>query len=409
MSRLRKLALLAATAAAFCLSVSPALAGSHASPHHPAAQASAAPSDSAHLQFSAVALGRENYFFPDQAQQTRQRIDSAGFQGERVVIVWNGSAVPDHYDLDAACNAAQVSSGQKVLMLNLRPDRNSWPADEASLGAFEQTIDTIDARVFWGTGSNGQPCWPSIAPPQQFMWMVGNEPNSHDFCNGDSSTSDLLAIHRVCAQREALLLHRSYAFIKGQNWQDPSGQQGKYGHLIMVVGGGLSSHDAPYDYLSDYLKDRTVLGYKTCDMDYFGFHPYALNATDPYSGFRSVETKLVPALKAAGCPLKVIYTEMGVETVTPTAPGFNYNGTAPIGVCYVREDQMPAVYQQFIKLMQSQPDVIGFMNFEIDDEQGLNGWQSGFNYFSGFPKPFVPVLRPILAGIGNGTDNGPPG
>lgn len=407
MSRLRKLALLAATAAALCLPVSPALAGTPASPHRAAVHAMATTSTAPHLQFSAVALGRENYFFPDQALQTRQRIDNAGFQGERVVFVWNGTAVPDHYDLDAACNAAQVSSGQKVLMLNLRPDRNSWPTDTASLGAYNASLAAFNAKLFQGTGTNGQSCWPDVSPPQ-LMWMIGNEPNSHDFCNGDGSTGDLLAIHKVCAQREAQLLHSSYGFLQ------KLGQV--YGRQMTVVGGGLSSHDAPFDYLADYLKARTSLGYKTCDMDYFGFHPYALNTADLYGGFMQ-EPKLEAMLKAAGCPLKIIYTEMGIETVVPGGPsdGYNYNGVSncatqpggPGALC-IDENVFVGVYQRFIQIMQSQPDVIGFMNFEIDDEQYYSGWQSGFDYFSGFPKPFVAVLRPLLAGIGGGTATGPP-
>lgn len=404
--RLRKLAILAATAAALCLPVSPALAGSHARPHHAVVQTAAAPSTASHLQFSAVTLGRENYFFPDQALSTRQRIDNAGFQGERVVFVWDGTSIPGHYELDAACNAAQVSSGQKVLMLNLRPDRNFWPADAASLGAFNAYLAAFDAKLFLGTGTNGQPCWPAVSPPQ-LMWMIGNEPNSHDFCNGDSSTSDLLAIHQVCAIREAMLLHSSYPFIQAQELT--------YGHQMAVVGGGLSSHDAPIDLLTQFLLARKGLGYKTCDMDYFGFHPYSLNSTDPYSGF-SLEPKLEAMLKGVGCPLKVIYTEMGAETIIPGAPsdGYNYNGASncaqpgrPGALC-IDEGLFTGVYQRFIQIMDSQPDVIGFMNFELDDEQYFSGWQSGFYYFSDFPKPFVAVLRPILAGIGGGLASGIP-
>lgn len=423
MSRKQILPLLAVIAAAMSLAVPNAIASNGATGMTygwPTAKPYKAPAAGtrifrvragSHLQFAAVTLGRENDFTPDLAAATRQREDNVGFQGERIVFIWNGTAVPADHDLNAACNAAQVSSGHKVLMFNLRPDRNQWPADQVSLDAFNQTIDAIDKQIFWGTGTNGQPCWPATAPPQQFMWMIGNEPNSRDFCNGDGSTNDLSGIHKVCAQREVLLLHSSYGFIKGQNPQDSSGQQGKYGHLISVVGGGLSSHDAPFDLLRQFLTDRK--GNKTCDMDYFGFHPYALNSKDPYGGF-GLEPQIEAMLKAGGCPLKIIYTEMGVETSIPNLPGYNYNGASnctqfpggPGALC-VSEDAFVATFQRFIQIMQGQPDVVGFMNFELDDEQNFSGWQSGVDYFSGYPKSFVGALKPILMAIGN-PPNAPP-
>lgn len=384
------LVILAATAAALALSVLPALAG---------------PKAGSNLQFSGFALGRENYFTPQMAQATRQREDGAGGQAMRIVFIWNGTAVPAGIDLDAACNAAQVSDSQKVLMLNLRPDKNAWPSDQASLDAFNQTIDAIDAKIFWGSGSNGQPCWPAVSPPPQFMWMIGNEPNSKDFCNGDQSSNDLMLIHQVCARREALLLHSSYAFIKGQPGSDQLSQQTKYGHAISVVGGGLSSHDAPFDLLTKYFQAKSKLGYKSCDMDYFGYHPYALDAKNRYSGFKAVETTLVPALKAAGCPLKIIYTEMGAESAIPGGPqdGYNYNGSAPDPnkVLTVPESEFVGMWQQFVQIMQGQPDVIGFMNFELDDERDLSGWQSGFYYFSGYPKSFTAAMKPLFGSIGD--------
>lgn len=376
---------LVATVAAACLSVPPAFSTRAGSS----------------LQFSAVALGRENYFTPEQAQNVRLREDGVGVQGERIVDIWNGTSVPDDYDLAAACNAAQVSYGQKVLMFNLRPDKNSWPSNPASLSAYTNSLAAFDAKIFTGTGSNGQPCWPAASPPQRFMWMIGNEPNSNDFCNGDQSTNDLSAIHKVCAMREAMLLHSSYAFLQGEQ-----SLYAKYlpDQRIYVVGGGLSSHDAPFDLLSDFLQARTRLGYKTCDMDYFGFHPYALNAANPYGGF-AMEPKVESMLKAAGCPLKIIYTEMGIETTIPSGPGYSYNGKAPANILYTTEAQFLSVYQKFIQIIQGQPDVIGFMNFELDDEQDLSGWQSGFYYFSGYPKSFAADLKPLLGSIGNLQDN----
>jgi hypothetical protein len=399
------LVVLAAAVAVFCLPLAEAQAaqpGHNVAKAKVAAVAITAPSLKNHLQFAAVALGRENYFTPDQARGTRQRIDGAGFQGARVVVIWNGGSSPPSYDLDAVCNAAQASAGHKVFMPNLRPDKNGWPSDAASLKAYTDTLAAFDTKIFTGTGSNGQPCWPAATPPQQFMWMIGNEANSHDFCNGDQSTNDLLEIHKVCALRNAMLLHSSYVFLKGKN-----GEEGKYGRSILVVGGGLSSHDAPFDLLTKFLQDRKNLGYTGCDMDDFGFHPYSLNATDIYSGL-ALEPRVEAMLKAAGCPLKIIYTEMGVETAIPGGPGYNYNGVsncakpasggqpATPGALCVPEDQIPTVYKRFIQIMQSQPDVIGFMNFELDDEQYYSGWQSGFYYFSHYPKSFISATKALF-------------
>lgn len=418
MFRMRTLAVLAATVAAVCLSVPIcAQAGSFTLPAVQQAQASlktALPlqyhagdgihigpaaqhvrsvvKSVSHLQFSGVALGRENFFDRDQSAKARLRIDGAGFQAVRDVFIWNGTDTPSDVDLTAACNAAQVSGGLKVLMFNLRPGPKSWPADQASLDAYNKTLDAFLNKIFKGTGTDGLPCLPAVSPPQ-IMLMIGNEPNSHTFCVGSGTSKDPLeTMHQACAIREAILLHSSYAFIQSEELT--------YGRSILVVGGGLSSHDAPFDFLTRYLQAIKNLGYKTCDMDYFGYHPYALNATDPYSGFPAVESKLVPMLKAAGCPLKIIYTEMGVETVIPN--GYSYTGTAPAGVYCASEADMPAVYTQIVKIIQAQPDVIGFMNFELDDEVNLGGWQSGFYYYSFYPKPFVPILRSLMAGIGGG-------
>ena len=384
MFRLRKpVVFLVVVAAAACCSIPTALAGK--SPQPPARTKSAAP---APLQYAGALEGVEEFYNPQEAEAKVQQALDTGLNTIRIRLLWNLDPLPHLRDTRAVCYAAHAAEakGLKALILSLEPTQTVWPLIQGDVDLFLANIGNYDQGLF-DQGSN------CIAHPSklQIIWMIGNEPNVHYVCDGSDKDPyhprwGMLVEHQKCAEREALLLHASYAFIQGE--------EKKYGVDLKVIGGGLSSNDAPFDLLARFFQARQDKGYPPgCDMDYFGFHPYPLGKNNgPYYGFNLYPT-LVKMLRANKCTVPIFYTEMGYTTTPPA------NGSRPCSYfegAFLSEEQYAETLNNAVAMSLSQ-GVIGVINMKLNDEFcRVNGWSSGLYYSDGTPKPFLDQVRTIF-------------
>jgi hypothetical protein len=374
-----RLAALAAAAAACCLPLPDAYGTSKASAVLPLG--------------IGVTMGIHEFYTEAAADQMMQRVHDSGLNAVRLVILWNHDYLPHSRDTHAICFAARAAEarGLRTLIIGLEPSKSVWPFIQDDLELFDNAIGNIDQGLF-DAGSN------CLTRPSslRIVWMIGNEPNVETFCDGSDKGLNppvgMLAEHQECAAREALLLHSSYAFIQAD--------ERKYGVELPVIGGALSSNDAPFDFLGRFCEARKTLGYKAADMDYFGFHPYADGPADgPYYGLK-LEPRLAATLRSRQCfgrSVPVVYTEIGYETEPP--PDKGYTGSAARSAFVSSEANYPSLFRHALRMTVSQ-GVAGYFNMLLDDEQCLNpGWQSGWYYWDRSPKPFLPEVEKLLTNL----------
>jgi hypothetical protein len=345
------------------------------------------------LQYTGSLEGVEKFYTQQDADRKAQQAVDSGLNTIRVRLLWNFESLPPSRNTHAVCNLARAGEqkGLKAVILSLEPTKAVWPLIQPDIDRFLANIGEYDKALF----DAGSEC---IAHPSklQVIWMIGNEPNIDNFCDGsdkDPKTrpDGMLAQHQACADRMVRLYHASYDFIRQEKekYKDTL----KPGIDLQMIGGGLSSNDAPFDLLARYFQIRRDLGFTGCDMDRFGFHPFPLHQENgPYFGFK-LEPKLAAMLRANKCPVPIFYTEMGFTTRPPA------DGSHPcdkFANAFLGEEQFAEVVNNAVAMARSQ-GVIGIVNMQLNDEScRTNGWSSGLYYSDGTPKPFLGQVRQIF-------------
>jgi hypothetical protein len=108
----------------------------------------------------------------------------------------------------------------------------------------------------------------------------------------------------------------------------------------------------------------------------------------------------------AGGPVTVWYLEDGFETVIPPEERSAYTGregnrqlVQPVKTKVSPQPDQAGQLREALELAYCQPAVGAFFNFELQDEAGLGGWQSGLSYASGRPKPSYAPVKAELAAV----------
>ena len=142
-------------------------------------------------------------------------------------------------------------------------------------------------------------------------------------------------------------------------------------------------------------------------VDAVGHNPYPADSSEsPAATHRDGRigegdyARLVQALKRAfGRVPPIWYMEDGFQSdVSERRP--LYRGT--------ETDRRPTADQgaqlaAALRLAYCQPAVAAFFNFELVDERGLAGWQSGLLYADGAPKPAYAAFREVVSQVRGGA------
>jgi hypothetical protein len=230
--------------------------------------------------------------------------------------------------------------------------------------------------------------------------IVGNEPNLNLFWlpQYDAAGGD------VAAASFEQLLAATYDAVKAVRPR------------LEVIGGGLAPRgsDDPSSPRQTHSPTRFILdlgaAYRASGrdrpiMDALSIHPYGESARIPPSLAHPRTTsigiadygKLVDLLGRAfggtaqhGRDLPIVYGEYGVETTIPPAKAHLYNGHEVVPT--VDERAQGADYVSAIALAACQPTVELLLLFHLEDEQWLEGLQSGVRYADGSPKSSEPTV-----------------
>lgn len=144
---------------------------------------------------------------------------------------------------------------------------------------------------------------------------------------------------------------------------------------IYVIAGELAASHDPLGFIRAMCVAKSQQQIYGLVWDMFGFHPYP-------GGQIGVDgaAQLNLALQACGQPVTpLLYSEFGLQTPVPANLSFLYSGTENSRLI-VSEDQQAELFHQALATAVCQPNVMGFFNFHLFDDQSLTDWQSGLYY-----------------------------
>jgi hypothetical protein len=191
---------------------------------------------------------------------------------------------------------------------------------------------------------------------------------------------------------------------------------------INVISSTASKHD-PAGFVFDLGDAYRVSGRKRPLFDTFGHNPYPLNSAEPPSAlhqdsdviaegdYETLMNVLQTSFESTGQPVPgtrgvtIWYVEDGFQTVPPHEKRHFYHGrendrhtlpaVAPLGT--VGAVDQATQLRDAILLAFCQPNVSGFLNFGLLDEDRLGGWQAGLLYRDGTRKPSYDAFKQAIA------------
>ena len=203
------------------------------------------------------------------------------------------------------------------------------------------------------------------------MWEVWNEPNLRSFLNPNSP---VLYVQR--------LLNPTYAALHALN------------RANRVAGGATSPRATP----SGMSPVSFMRGMRAARprMDAYSHHPYPVTRRERPNGFYGDNCKYCKGvLTLANLPLLLqeVHRDFGGKRIWLTEYGYQTNPPDPSGVSrtvqaqYLAEAALRAKDARFVDVL---------INFMIEDESRLAGWQSGLLTAAGAAKPsFNSFMLPI--------------
>jgi len=190
---------------------------------------------------------------------------------------------------------------------------------------------------------------------------------------------------------------------------------------INVISSTASRHD-PAGFIFALGDAYRVSGRTRPLFDTFGHNPYPLNSSEPpwalhqdsdligEGDYETLMNVLRTSFEATPQPVPgsrgvtIWYVEDGFQTVPPLDKRRFYHGrendrytlpaAAPVGVV----DQASQL-RDAVLLAYCQPNVSGFLNFGLLDEDRLGGWQSGLLWRDGTRKPSYDAFKAVIAEV----------
>jgi hypothetical protein len=196
--------------------------------------------------------------------------------------------------------------------------------------------------------------------------------------------------------------------------------------LVNVISSTASRHD-PGGFILDVGEAYRESGRTRPLVDTFGHNPYPADSAEPPSAthptgdmigegdYQTLMNVLLTAFAGTAQPapglrgVGIWYLETGFQTVPPPDKRHFYRGrendrralparapeTADGTAAVDQSTQLRAA----VALAYCQPNVTGFFNFELLDEDKLGGWQSGLLWRDGTRKPSYEAFKEAIASV----------
>src|SRR3990167_5807417 len=316
------------------------------------------------------------------AFDSARRISETGADSVRMTAQWvTGQTSPSEKDLEALKNGAAAAEAYGLeIMLSAYPcsyldcPDNTSPANTWERGKFKNWLAFLAYHL-----------------PEIDHFIIGNECNSTDFWRPQFMANGKDAAALACYKLQAA----SYDVLKKA--------AAARGHDINVWGFGLAGGgtQTASAFIRNIDKAYRSSGRQKPIMDGFVIHPYGENSSQPSTQRRGggkigvadydlLINDLKTAFDGTAQPwrnLPIIYGEYGVQTKIPPAKSRHYSGVEGISTKPVEASVQEEFYIKAMGAVAcSQPNVVKFNLFLLDDESRLKGWQSGINYSDQSPK-----------------------
>jgi len=271
-----------------------------------------------------------------------------------------------------------------------------WTDADATLGALYARGATVLATLVrtpaWANGGRGQNAPPTskyalsafaVAVAKRYPWLhlweIWNEPNLQSFLKPNSP--------RLYVQR---LLNPAYVEL---HLLDPANR----------VAGGATSPRSTSTGLSPVAFMRGMSA-AHAQLDAYSHHPYPVTRGETPFGFaRGVCRFCTGVLTMANLEklIREVKRDFGPARIWLTEYGYETNPPDPSGVSWALQSRYLA---EAARRAFAAPNVDLLVQFMIQDELRLKGWQSGLISRTGLPKPaFNSFMLPIVVVGRTGT------
>jgi hypothetical protein len=323
----------------------------------------------------------------------------AGFNAVTVRAVWSpDDTSPEAAVLERLRNYARAARllGMTAYVSIAPPTGRMAPTDQEGRTKFAQFAATIVRQL-----------------PYLNKVIIGNEPNLNRFWAPQFGSDGSDAAAKSYLQALALAYDKLKAVSK----------------RVTVIGGAVSprGHDnpsgtslshSPTIFIRDLGEAYRASGRKKPIMDWFAFHPYGANSSEPPSTRHETTTaisigdytKLVKALgqafddtKQVGSKIPILYDEYGIESTIPGKKKRYYEGEEPPSTKPLSPSLQGERYRDAIALTFCAPTVKALFLFHTYDEIPRAGWQSGLYYVDKTPKPSLRIVRQAFREVRRGV------
>jgi hypothetical protein len=323
----------------------------------------------------------------------------AGFNAVTVRVVWSpGDTSPDAAVLERLRNYARAARllGMTAYFSVASAAGRTAPTDTESRTKFAQFAATIARQL-----------------PYLNKVIIGNEPNLNRFWAPQFDLSGGDAAAKTYFQALALAYDKLKAVSKN----------------VIVIGGAVSprGHDdpsgsslshSPTVFIQDLGGAYRASGRNKPIMDWFAFHPYGANSSEPPATRHETTTaisigdygKLVKVLgqafdgtKQLGSKIPILYDEYGIESAIPANKTRYYTGDEPASTKPLTPTLQGERYRDAIALTFCAPTVKAMLLFHTFDEIPRDGWQSGLYYVDKTPKPSLRIVRQAFQEVRRGV------
>lgn len=303
---------------------------------------------------------------------------AVGFDAVRIALPWQpGQTAPDGPTLSALTTTSQQAAvGGIRLYLEVYPASAAGvPRDDASRQQFAGYLRAL-----------------ALALPQVRDVVVGSQVNNPAFWpQGAKAAGEYVA-----------LLAASYDALEGV---DPA---------IQVIGGALSSQEAPGTYVLAMGKAYRSSGRGAPIMDALAIQPSNASSADPPTLVHAKGPigiadypRLVANLKRAfagtaqpGAALPIVYDGYAVQTRVPPDKASLYGGAESDAV---DEATQGASYAKAVELAACQSNVAALLFGHLIDETDLAGSQTGLYYPDLTPKSDLRAVADAVTALRAGT------
>lgn len=309
------------------------------------------------------------------AYERMKLVKDAGFNAVKITVPWTPTQFEVLNEEARVCAAARAAHQLGlVFILNIIPGQSTGYPGLAPLRPKQLKFFATTAGAYLSTLKR-------LCVPEEdvFYFEIGNEPNSSTFFMPQQDKDG----EWVAPLNYTRMLAYAYDSLKAD--------ARKENVRVIVIGGAVASKRSPLGFIRQMGEAKRQLGISGPIMDWFSYHPYGSDSTEPPDtvhpdgrviGLADYDQLAETLERSLGRVPPILYSEHGIESTIPPAKEYLYWGHGPNPAPTVPEKQQARFYNDAVE-MACRQGTRGYFSFKLFDDPQMGSWQSGLHYSNG--------------------------